>query len=138
MNNPARSGMLLLASASCLMAVAHEPDLLRLAEKAPPVALKDALVERAVRETIAESKDEAKGKAKDSFGTEAGNERALSGDKYTEFGRQFSEAQIPGCLGPDALKHQPAGFSTRNWNFELTGLLALPFWGAAIVRGKCK
>jgi hypothetical protein len=137
MDNPARSGMLLV-SASCLMAVAQEPDLPKLAEKAPAVPLKDALIERAVRETIAESKDEAQGKAKDSFGAGAGNERALSGDKYTEFGRQFSDAHIPGCLGPDALKHQPAGFATRNWNFGLTGILALPFWGAAIVRGKCK
>jgi hypothetical protein len=62
---------------------------------------------------------------------------ALSGGAYREFARQFSEAEKPHCLGPNALKHQPAGFSTKNWNFGAAGLLALPFWGAAIARGKC-
>jgi hypothetical protein len=35
------------------------------------------------------------------------------------------------------LKHQPADFTAGGWNFGLGGILALPFWGAAIVRGKC-
>jgi hypothetical protein len=62
---------------------------------------------------------------------------ALSGGPYREFARKFSEAQKPHCMGPNALKHQPPGFSTKNWNFGFTGLAALPFWGAAIARGKC-
>lgn len=62
---------------------------------------------------------------------------ALSGGPYREFARKFSEAEKPHCMGPNALKHQPAGFSTRNWNFGFGGLAALPFWGAAIMRGKC-
>ncbi|RZA33691.1 MAG: hypothetical protein EOP92_19545 [Lysobacteraceae bacterium] len=62
---------------------------------------------------------------------------ALSGGPYREFARKFSEAEKPHCMGPNALKHQPAGFSTKNWNFGFGGLAALPFWGAAIARGKC-
>lgn len=65
------------------------------------------------------------------------NGTALSGGTYREFARKFSEAEKPHCLGPNATKHQPAGFSTKNWNFGFGGLFALPFWGAAIVRGKC-
>lgn len=61
----------------------------------------------------------------------------LSGGAYKEFARKFSEAEKPHCLGPNATRHQPAGFSTRNWNFGFPGLGALPFWGAAILRGKC-
>lgn len=62
---------------------------------------------------------------------------ALSGGAYREFARKFSEAEKPHCLGPNATRHQPSGFSTRNWNFGFGGLAALPFWGAAILRGKC-
>lgn len=62
---------------------------------------------------------------------------ALSGGAYREFANKFSEAAKPHCLGPNATKHLPSGFSTKNWNFGFGGLAALPFWGAAIVRGKC-
>lgn len=62
---------------------------------------------------------------------------ALSGGAYKEFARSFSEAEKPHCLGPNATRQQPSAFSTRNWNFGFSGLAALPFWGAAILRGKC-
>lgn len=58
---------------------------------------------------------------------------ALSGTPYQEFARKFSEAAKPHCMGPDALRHQPSGIG----NVKLGGLFGLPFWGAAIVRGKC-
>ncbi|MDB5747216.1 MAG: hypothetical protein JWP72_2064 [Massilia sp.] len=61
----------------------------------------------------------------------------LSADPYRKFSHGFAEAKKPSCLGPDALKHQPASFSTKNWNFSAGALLALPFWAAAIARGKC-
>lgn len=61
----------------------------------------------------------------------------LSGGAYQAFARKFSEAEKPHCLGPNATRHQPSGFSTKNWNFGFGGLAALPFWGAAILRGKC-
>ncbi len=63
--------------------------------------------------------------------------QALSGGAYREFARQFSQAEKPHCMGPNALKHQPAGFSTKTWNFGFAGIMALPLWGAAILRGKC-
>lgn len=58
---------------------------------------------------------------------------ALSGTPYSEFARKFSEAAKPHCMGPDPLKHQPPGIG----KVKLGGLLALPFWSAAILRGKC-
>lgn len=139
MKHHAHAGTLLLtllAFAGSLAAVAQEPDLLAVPDKAAlPFRLKDPLIEKAVRETLAESKEDGK---------DPGKERAVyaakpapGGDRYEAFGRQFSEAQKPSCLGPDALKHQPAGFTSGGWNIGLGGLLALPFWGAAIVRGKC-
>jgi hypothetical protein len=62
---------------------------------------------------------------------------ALSGGPYREFARKFSLAEKPHCLGPDPLKHQPHSITTKNWVFGVGGIFALPFWGAAIVRGKC-
>ncbi|QJE01226.1 hypothetical protein HH212_15265 [Massilia forsythiae] len=89
--------------------------------------ISDAAIKEAVRAALA---DEPKAASGD-------RGPALSGDRHREFSRQFSEAEKPSCLGPDALKHQPAEFRTKTWVFGLGGVLALPFWGAAIVRGKC-
>ena len=91
--------------------------------------LTDDVVKQAVRETLADSPREPKS---------APSGQVLSGDRYQTFSREFAQAQKPSCLGPDALKHQPSGFSTKNWNFGLGGVFALPFWAAAIVGGKCK
>ena len=91
--------------------------------------LTDDVVKQAVRETLAEDPREPK---------PAPSGRVLSGDRYQSFARTFSEAQIPSCLGPDALKHQPNKMDTKNWHFEANGTMALPFWAAAIARGKCK
>ena len=99
----------------------------------PPPSLRarlsDDVVKQAVRETLAEGPREP---------TAAPAGRILSGDRYQSFARTFSEAQIPSCLGPDALKHQPNKIETKAWYFEANGLMALPFWAAAIARGKCK
>jgi hypothetical protein len=88
----------------------------------PPLSLRisDEVISKAVRETLAEQRGSPK----------PGSGRALSGDSYQSFSRQFSEAQKPGCLRPDAMKFQPAGAI-------FGGILALPFWAAAIVGGKC-
>ena len=134
MKTPAHTGALLLAVAGSLAAVADEPDLLAPSSKPSSFQLKDPLIEQAVRETIAESRE----KNKDRLGAKSAATGALSSDKYEEFGRQFSEAKKPGCFGPDALKHQPAGFTYGGWNFGLAGPLVLPFWGVAILRGKCR
>lgn len=66
---------------------------------------------------------------------------ALSGAPYKEFSRRFSEAGKGHCLGPDALKHQPASIVVKtifgDFAVGAGSLLALPFWGAAIARDKC-
>ena len=136
MNNPARSGMLLLFSASCLMAVAQEPDLLRLAEKAPPVPLRDALtgqhpaprsalpdqatIQAAVRSVLDEAPAIPRLHEADT----------LRANQYDKFSRQVEEATVPDCLHADGLKRQPT--------FFLSGWLALPFVAVAKVRGKCQ
>lgn len=66
---------------------------------------------------------------------------ALSGSAYRSFERRFSAAKKPHCLGPDPLKHQPHSFVAKtvlgDYVFGVGGIFALPFWSAAIVRGKC-
>jgi hypothetical protein len=95
--------------------------------------LTDEVISKAVRETLAE---EGKTGAKRESG------RALSADtSYQKFERGFSEAQKPGCLGPDATKFQPSSTVVNTpmgkFNVGAGGIFALPFWAAAIVRGKC-
>lgn len=133
-------GALLLACTGCLMAVAQEPDGLALQDKPTvPFSLhfKDDAIAKAVRETVAESK--AMEKAREGTTSAALSFRvAPRDDKYEAFGRQFSAAQKPSCLGPDPLKFQPAGFTAGGWNFGLVPPLTLPFWITAVVRGKCR
>ena len=135
-----QAGTLVLAFAGCLAAVAQEPDALALQDK-PKVAFslkfKDDAIARAVRETVAESSEMDKAR-EGTTSAALSLKRVLKGDQYDAFGRQFSAAQKPSCLGPDALKHQPAGFTYGGWNFSLGPLLNLPFWTAAVVRGKCR
>lgn len=110
--------------------VPRDPFALPAPQAAGPVASarpSDEAIRAAVRATL----DEIPESTMPSSGT------ALSGGAYREFARKFSEAEKPHCMGPNALKHQPNTFSTKTWNFGFTGLAALPFWGAAILRGKC-
>jgi hypothetical protein len=99
----------------------------------PPLSLRltDEVISKAVRETLAEHPGSPK--------LETG--RVLSGDRYEKFSRAFSEAEKPGCLGPDALKFQPSStvvkIGGQDYVAGVAGLLALPFWAAAIARGKC-
>ena len=88
----------------------------------------DEAIRKAVREVMADYPDKP-------FSSADGP--ALSGGAYREFSRQFSEAKKPHCMGPDPLKHQPHEIRTKNWIFGASGILAAPFWAAAIVRGKC-
>jgi hypothetical protein len=82
--------------------------------------LTDEAIRDAVKQTLANEKQEdviAPGKA-------------LSADqRYQQFGREMSEAKIPDCLHGDALTFQPT---------FLGGLLAIPFWALAAMRGKCR
>lgn len=102
------------------------------AEPAPRTAsgpmrlrLSNDAIRTAVRETLADSPASAP----------AGKETALRGEtaRHGAFARQVEEARMPSCWTPDGLKHQPP----RIGPVSLGGLLALPFLGAAILRGKC-
>lgn len=94
---------------------------------APGARPSDEAIRAAVRATL----DEMPASPMLSGGT------ALSGGPYREFERKFAFAAKPHCLGPDPLKHQPHAIQTKTWVFGVGGIYALPFWAAAIVRGKC-
>ena len=99
-------------------------------QPAPPLPrwrLDDEAVARAIRDTLAENPEMGK----------PISGKALSGDGHREFARRFSQAEKAHCMGPDALKHQPSSVEYGGWLFGVGGLFALPFWGAAIARGKC-
>jgi hypothetical protein len=115
-----------------LQAMADD-DAPRKPDAAPPLSLRltDEVISKAVRETLAEHP----GSPKLSSG------KALSGDAYHKFERGFSEAEKPGCLRPDAMKFQPSSTVVKTplgaFNVGAGGIFALPFWAAAVVRGKC-
>jgi len=90
----------------------------------PELLMTNPTITRAVRDTLADSKPAP---LKDGAG------RTLHGDAQDKFTRQVDEAQVPSCWRPDAMKHAPPRIGPLN----LGGLLALPFWGWAIVSGKC-
>jgi hypothetical protein len=90
----------------------------------PPLRarLTDDVIRQAVRETLAERPSGA-----------ADTGRVLSAERNTSFARQVDEARRPSCWQPDAMKHQPPQLGP----ITLGGILAVPFWAASIVRGKC-
>jgi hypothetical protein len=89
--------------------------------------LTDELIKDAVKQTLAENKTEPRQR----------ESTVLRGDQYKKFERKFSEAQVPDCIHPDALRLQPAEIETKNWVFGLGGLLVVPFIVVAAARGKC-
>jgi hypothetical protein len=115
-----------------VQAMADEEDRRKPAVQAPlSLRLSDEVISKAVRETLAEHPGSPK--------LQSG--QALSGDAYRKFERGFSEAEKPGCLNPDALKFQPSSKVVKgpggDYVVGVTGLFALPFWAAAVLRGKC-
>jgi hypothetical protein len=102
------------------------------AEPKLSLRLTDEVISKAVQETLAE----------EHASPTLRKEKALSGDAYRKFEKGFSEAEKPGCLAPDALKFQPSSTVVKaggqDYVVGFAGLLALPFWAAAVVRGKCK
>lgn len=103
------------------------------AARAPSVLVDKEAIARAVRETLAEHPEPGK--------PSEGTALSGTGPGYTRFARQFAQAEKPHCLGPDPMKHQPAHKVVRtvfgDFVVGVGGPLALPFWGAAILRGKC-
>jgi hypothetical protein len=100
------------------------------APQQPPLAarLTDDVIKDAVKETLASAPKSRH---------EQLNGRVLSGDSYKKFSRAFSEAEIPSCVRPDALKHQPTSFEYGGWVFGVGSIYATPFWAYAAVTGKC-
>ena len=83
----------------------------------------------AIREIVAESNAKEGIAAAQRFSGGPGRE-----DKYAQFARDFDDAEVPGCLGQNALKHQPPKIGP----IGVGGILALPFLVVAAARGKCK
>lgn len=83
-----------------------------------------AVIRVAVREAL----------ASDAATPPRGTGRVLSGDAHAGMTEAFDDARVPGCLNPDALKHQPAKIGVVSFD----GLMALPFWLTAMARGKCQ
>jgi hypothetical protein len=96
----------------------------------PPLAarLTGDVIKEAVKETLATTPQSKR---------ERLDGRVLSGDSYKKFSRAFSEAEIPSCVRPDALKHQPTSFEYGGWVFGVGSIYATPFWAYAALTGKC-
>lgn len=114
-------------------AVAQELEERKEAPSKLSLRLTDEVISKAVRDTLAEE-----GRA----GVKRESGKALSADtSLKKFERGFSEAERPGCFGPNALKFQPSTKVVKaggqDYVVGVSGLFALPFWAAAIVRGKC-
>jgi bacterioferritin-associated ferredoxin len=85
--------------------------------------LTDKAISQAVREALAESKENPRRHEAD----------VLSADKYQRFADDVHEAKVPDCLHEDALKRQPARIGPISFSY----LYAVPFVILAKVRGKC-
>lgn len=113
----------MIASALAGLLVVALPDTTAPAVPTMRARLSDDVIRQAVRETLAEQPPTPS----------PDHGRVLSGERATSLSRQMDEARVPSCWRPDGLKHQPAAIGP----IALGGVLALPFWAAAIVRGKC-
>jgi len=81
--------------------------------------ISDEAIRNAVKASLAESRENPRRHEADT----------ITATPYETFGQTFSEAKVPDCLHPDALKRQPT--------FFLAGLFAVPFVAVAKLRGKC-
>jgi hypothetical protein len=88
--------------------------------------LTDAVIKKAVRDTIAEDPRPAADANRDvrAYGAVT---------PYSKLGAAFDEAKVPDCLHADALKLQPAMIGP----IAVVGPYSLPWVIAAAVRGKC-
>ena len=91
-----------------------------------PAGVTDAIIRKAVRETLAEDAHSATGVNRD-----AGSLRATSTEAIMS--AAFDQAKVPDCLHGDALKHQPAKIGP----IGVAGPYSLPWVIAAALRGKC-
>ena len=120
-----------LVVACSLTAFTFQAAAVQEAAVAPPAPLRAQLTDEVIRDAVKQTLAET--------GTEQRilNRKVLSGDQYKKFERKFSEAQVPSCIHPDALRLQPAEIETKNWVIGLGGILVVPFIVVAAARGKC-
>ena len=102
------------------------PAALRTAPAGEPAGLTDAVIKKAVRETVAEDARAAGGVNRDAGTLSAGATQSI-------MTAAFEEAKVPDCLHGDALKHQPAKIGP----IGVAGPYSLPWVIAAALRGKC-
>ncbi|MBP1203398.1 hypothetical protein JOD97_001412 [Duganella sp. 1411] len=108
---------------------APEPPMPAALEAAPaggPTGLTDAVIRKAVRETVAEDARSGVGVSRDAGTLSAGTTQRI-------MTAAFEEAKVPDCLHGDALKHQPAKIGA----IGVAGPYSLPWVIAAALRGKC-
>lgn len=120
-----RVHMAMLFALHCTAGIAATPE----AAPAGPARglrsqLTDEVIRQAVREAIAETKENPRRHEAD----------VLSADKYQRFADEVHEATVPDCLHPDALKRQPPAIGPIGFS----GIYAIPFVVLAKVRGKCR
>ena len=102
------------------------PAALLMAPAGEPAGLTDAVIKKAVRETVAEDARAAGGVNRDAGTLSAGTTQSI-------MTAAFEEAKVPDCLHGDALKHQPAKIGP----IGVAGPYSLPWVIAAALRGKC-
>lgn len=102
------------------------PAALEAAHADGPPGLTDAVIRKAVRETVAEDARPAGGANRDAGTLSAGMTQSI-------MTAAFDEAKVPDCLHGDALKHQPAKIGV----IGVAGPYSLPWVIAAALRGKC-
>lgn len=110
----------------------HAP--LLLAADPPVLAITDAVIHQAVKETLAEAAAEARPNS--STNTNTNNAPTVrAADRIEQRMREaFDEAKVPDCLHPDAMKLTPPRIGPIN----LAGIYAAPFWAYAALSGKCR
>lgn len=91
-----------------------------------PAGLTDAIIKKAVRETVAEDAHPAAGANREAAALSATSMQAI-------MSAAFEQAKVPDCLHDDALKHQPAKIGP----IGVAGAYSLPWVIAAALRGKC-
>lgn len=107
------------------------PLLQKKAPAAPAVELTDKRIKEAVAATIAATPEKDDVPANQQPGLRA---PVLSAEQYKTFEKEFSYAEVPYCLGANALKFQPPKVGP----IVFGGILGIPFLLLAAARGKCK
>ena len=127
------AALVLAAPVGAQQAPESEPPMPAALESAPVAdiaGLTDAVIRKAVRDTVAED-------AASKTGINSGINRdagVLSAGKTESImSAAFDQAKVPDCLHDDALKNQPA----RIGIIGFVGPYALPWVIAAALRGKC-